>query len=119
MRTLHRWALSAGLIGLAACAPLPPLGAMFVAVGPPAYYQDDVIGVAPGPDYVFIRGYWGWQGNGYVWVPGRWAERPDPRAQWVQGRWYHSNQGWYREDGHWRGEGRGEGRGRGHRDGDH
>lgn len=119
MRTISRIAVAASVVSLAACAPLPPLGAVFVAVGPPAYYQDDAIGVAPGPDYVFIRGYWGWRDDAYVWVPGRWVERPYPNAVWVQERWYHAREGWYREGGHWRGEGRGEDRGRGHGDRDH
>ncbi len=117
MRTLTRLALSAGLIGLAACAPLPPAGALFVSVGPPVYYQEDVVGVAPGPDYVFIRGYWDWGGGAYVWVPGRWVERPYANAVWVEPRWRHANAGWYREEGHWRGDRGDHDRGEGH--GDH
>jgi WXXGXW repeat (2 copies) len=105
MRTITRLALSAGLIGLAACAPLPPPGVLFVAVGPPAYYRPEVVGVAPGPGYVFIRGYWDWQGSAYAWVPGRWEQRPYPHAQWIAPRWRHTREGWYREGGHWRGRG--------------
>jgi len=102
MRILTRLALSAGLVGLAACAPLPPPGAVFVAVAPPGYYRTEVVGVAPGPAYFYIRGYWDWGGNAYVWVPGRWAQRPYPRAVWVAPRWRRARGGWYREEGHWR-----------------
>jgi hypothetical protein len=30
----------------------------------------------PMPHYVWVPGYWGWDGHGYVWVPGYW----DPGA---------------------------------------
>ncbi len=102
MRTITRVALSAALVGLAACAPLPPPGAMFVAVGPPAYYQAEAIGVAPGPGYVFVRGYWEWGGAAYRWVPGRWEARPHPRARWEEGRWRRARGGWYWVPGRWR-----------------
>ena len=102
MRTLTRLALSAGLVGLVACAPLPPPGVEYVAVAPPRYYRTEVVGVAPGPEFFYVRGHWGWGGNAYVWAPGRWERRPRPRAVWVEGRWRHARGGWYREQGHWR-----------------
>jgi len=91
----------AGLVGLAACAPLPPPGAVVVEARPPAY-RVEVIPVAPGPGYFWIRGYWGWGAGAYYWVPGRWEMRPRPRAVWVPGRWRAVRRGWYWVPGHWR-----------------
>lgn len=67
-------------------APPPP---------PPAYVAGPV-GVAPGPGYVWVDGYWNWVDGRYVWVPGRWVLPPHPHAVWVapsiEFRWHR---------GHW------------------
>jgi len=39
---------------------------------PPA--PEEVIPVAPGPDYYWAPGYWGWN-DGWVWIGGRWCIR--------------------------------------------
>ncbi len=101
MQTLKRVAWAAGLIGLAACYPPPPPGAVYVASRPPAY-RVEVVSVAPGPEFVWIGGYWTWGGAEYGWVPGHWARRPYPRAAWVPGRWRGAHRGWYWSPGHWR-----------------
>src|ERR1700686_3585204 len=41
------------------------------------------VGVAPGPGYVWVDGYWDWGGGGWVWGPGRWVLPPRPGAVWV------------------------------------
>jgi hypothetical protein len=84
-----RLVLVAGLVGLAGCVPLPPPGAVVVAV-------------APGPGFFWIGGYWAWGGSEYYWVPGRWEAVPHPRAVWVPGRWRGARRGWYWVPGHWR-----------------
>ncbi len=118
MRTsIRTLMLGAAVAALAACVPLAPPDAVFISARfgpPPPRYE--VVGYAPGPDFIWIRGYWDWEGVNYVWVPGRWERRPYPQAMWVPDRWRRSSQGWYRETGHWRGEDRG--RGRGHDDDD-
>jgi hypothetical protein len=101
MRTITRLALGAALIASAACVPLPPPGAAIVVVGPPPR-RVEVVGVAPGPNFVWIRGHWVWGGRAYAWTPGRWAARPHPRARWVQGRWRRGRGGWFWVPGHWR-----------------
>ena len=91
--------LSLAVLGGCVAAPLPD--AVFVAAAPPAA-EVEVIGAAPGPDYVWIRGYHTWNGHGYVWNSGRWERRPRAGAVWVDGRWQHHSHGWYWTDGHWR-----------------
>jgi len=56
----------------------------------------------PGRHYVWMGGYYQWNGRGYVWVPGHWARPPYHRVAWVPGRWRHTPHGWYWVPGHWR-----------------
>jgi len=73
----------------------------YVSYGPPApRYR--VIGVAPGPGYVWVNGYWGWRGGRYSWYEGRWARPPLGRTAWVDGDWYRDGRGWRYREGHWR-----------------
>ena len=67
---------------------------------PPA--QTEVIPVAPGPDYVWVGGYWVREGPRWVWAPGRYTLRPRPAAVWVPGHWVAHRRGWVWVAGHWR-----------------
>jgi hypothetical protein len=60
-------------LGIAVGSAPPPPPA--VAVGP--------VGVAPGPGYVWVPGYWDWVAGRWVWVEGRWIVPPRPRAVWA------------------------------------
>jgi len=57
---------------------------------------------APSRGHVWIAGYQRWDGNAYVWTPGRWEQPPRPGAQWVAHRWTHRKDGWVMVEGHWR-----------------
>jgi len=63
----------ADVVSTASIAP-PPL---------PAYSQPAL----PGPGYMWIPGYWGWNGAGYYWVPGYWALPPAADLLWTPGYW--------------------------------
>ena len=77
-------------------------GAAYYAPVPPPPARAEVYGVAPGPGFVWVTGYWGWRGGRYAWEPGRWARPPRPRSVWVPGYWEgHHNRYRYHE-GHWR-----------------
>ena len=79
----------AGSYGYYAPAPPPPLRA-------------EAYGIAPGPGYAWVGGYWGYRGNAYAWTPGRWAVPPHPHAVWAPGVWErHSGRYRFRE-GRWR-----------------
>jgi hypothetical protein len=57
-----------------------------VRIGPPAlpvYAQP----ICPGPDYIWIPGYWAWGPDGYYWVPGTWVLAPQPGLYWTPGWW--------------------------------
>ncbi len=74
---------------------------MYARIAPPPA-RVEVIGTAPGPQYVWIGGHHEWRGSAYVWVGGRWAARPHRRARWVAGHWRHTREGWYWVDGRWK-----------------
>lgn len=52
------------------------------------------------PGYVWVQGYWNWNGGGYVWVPGRWLVA---RAGYVyvQPAWREGPNGWDLRRGGW------------------
>lgn len=96
--------LAAGAV-LSACAPGYNSGYAGVAYGPPPP-RYAVIGVAPGPGYVWTDGFWDWRGGGWVWMPGRWMRPPRPHARWVPGYWEerheHDRRGYRFHRGYWR-----------------
>jgi hypothetical protein len=96
--------LSAGILAsflttTAACAS--PRGRMYVRSAPPAPLVE-VRAVVPRPGYVWVDGYYRWNGRGYVWMPGRWTAPPRARAVWVPGRWVQNRHGWHYIEGRWR-----------------
>src|SRR5579883_2927239 len=56
----------------------------------------------PGPDYVWVPGYWRWGEDRWVWVYGNWVKPPYPRAQWEPGYWYKREESWYWRGGRWK-----------------
>jgi len=51
----------------------------------PVYVQP----VIPGPGYIWVPGYWAWDGDAadYYWVPGTWVLAPTPGLLWTPGYW--------------------------------
>jgi hypothetical protein len=62
---------------------------------PRAYY----VPPQPGPDFVWVEGYWYPQGSHYVWHNGYWTRAPYADAYWVAP--YYSGRTYYA--GHWEG----------------
>ena len=86
---------------LAACGGGVGYSYGYVGYGPPAP-RYGVVGVAPGPGYVWRDGYYGWRGGNYVWIGGSWVRPPRGRTAWVPGEWHHEGRGWRFHEGHWR-----------------
>lgn len=97
-------ALAAGAL-LGGCVVVPAAGP-YRAAGPvmvaPPPSQGEVFGVAPGPGYFWISGYWNWVGARHVWIAGRW-EPGRPGQHWVPHHWQRDGAGWRASPGHWRG----------------
>jgi hypothetical protein len=76
-------------------------GAVYYASVPPPL-RAEVVGVAPGPGYVWVNGYWGWRGNQHVWIGGSYMRPPHPRAVWIAPRWEARGGRYYFHEGRWR-----------------
>lgn len=66
---------------------------------PPRY---GVIGVAPGPGYLLVDGYWDRRGNSWGWVNGYWSRPPRGRSYWVRPEWRHEGNRYRFHRGYWR-----------------
>ncbi|HEY2514091.1 MAG TPA: hypothetical protein VGI39_24660 [Polyangiaceae bacterium] len=56
---------------------------------------------APGPDFVWVKGYHRWDGHAYVWTRGRYERRPHERAHWAPAHWEHRGRGRAWVEGKW------------------
>ena len=87
-------ALSSGCVVAVRPAPVVyeqpvPAGApgeVVVSEDPPAPVYETV-GIAPGPGYLWIGGYYHWSGGGWVWYRGHYERPPHPGAVWVHARY--------------------------------
>ncbi|MBK6631912.1 MAG: YXWGXW repeat-containing protein [Betaproteobacteria bacterium] len=71
-----------------------------VIVVPPPPPQYEVVHVAPQPGYIWIGGYWGWNGRAHHWVPGRW-DAPRHGHRWEPHRWEQHGKEWRERPGRW------------------
>ena len=52
-------------------------------------------------DALWIKGYWHRQDDQWVWIPGRWDQRPDRSARWIHPRYRREGSAWRYEPGRW------------------
>ena len=76
--------------------------------GPLAHYDHEVPAdhlagqrERPAPDYVWVKGFYDWQGEGWVWTPGHWIAPPARSVRWVSPRYVRVEDGWWYEPAHW------------------
>ncbi len=67
----------------------------------PGDVEVGVVGVAPGPDYIWVGPEWVWQGGNYVRVAGHWARPPHEGGRWYAGHWDRKGRGYHWSRGHW------------------
>jgi hypothetical protein len=82
-------------------APPPPPGPQVIVEAPPPPRHEHR-GYAPGPEYVWIDGYWAWHGGHHEWVGGRWERPPHGRREWVAPRWERHGGSYVFIEGSWR-----------------
>ena len=75
---------------------------IYVNESPPPPREDVIVGLSPGPGYVWVGGYWSHRPTGWVWITGRWVTRPRPGVTWAPGHWEHTPRGHGWVSGHWR-----------------
>ena len=81
--------------------PAATFAQVVVRIAPPAPIVE-VRGPRPGTEFVWVDGYHRWEGDHYVWTPGRWDRPPHPGQRWVAHRWEHRGDHWELREGHWR-----------------
>jgi hypothetical protein len=99
MKSLTAALLLGASLFVTACAHAS--GGVYVRTGPPPLRRE-VIVASPGPGYVWVPGYYRYDGRAYVWVGGRYERPPRARARWVAGHWQQERRGWFWVEGHWR-----------------
>ncbi len=88
------------LLGIA-LVPAASYAQVHIVVAPPAVVIEHP-GPPPQAGFVWVAGYHRWEGDHYVWTPGRWDRPPHPGAHWVAHRWVHRHGEWILIEGHWR-----------------
>lgn len=71
-----------------------------VTVAPPAlpvYAQPPI----PAPGYLWVPGYWAWDGADFYWVPGTWVMPPAAGYLWTPGYWGWFNGAYVWHAGYW------------------
>ena len=89
-------ALAAGLSGAAMAQPGPPPYPNI-----PPLRHEVVPPPPPGARMVWESGHWRWNGNGYVWIAGRYAPVGRVHGRWVHGHWAWRGGAWAWEGSHW------------------
>ncbi len=72
--------------------------------GPPAPRHEVIVERdRPGPDYVWVDGYWDGSPGHYVWARGHWDRPPHGHGHWVAPRWEKDHDGHFHQvRGEWR-----------------
>jgi hypothetical protein len=72
--------------------------------GPPPPPRQEVIVERdrPGPDYVWVGGYWGGAPGHYAWTNGHWDRPPHGHGHWVAPRWENHGGHYVQVRGEWR-----------------
>jgi hypothetical protein len=73
---------------------------IIVGTQPPPL-RAEVVGPAPGPGFIWIRGHWGWHHEHWEWVGGRWDRVAQPGSVWIPGQWVARGGGWVWVEGHY------------------
>lgn len=81
-------------------APAPVPSPEVVVQAPPAP-QPEAIPPAPAAGYVWVPGYWTWNGQ-WIWMSGHWAVPPHGHMRWEPGHWHKHMRGYRWEPGRWR-----------------
>ena len=95
--------LRAGLIAVALFFALPVFAQISIGIRigpPPAPRVVALRPASPGPDYMWVEGYWSPVGNHYKWHDGYWSRPPYAGAHWVAPR--HDGERFF--DGFWDGD---------------
>jgi len=80
-------------------SPVPGVEVSVVLAPPPP--RREVPYARPGPDYVWINGYWAWRGGRHVWIAGYYARPPRGHRVWIEPRWERRGGNYIFIEGRW------------------
>jgi hypothetical protein len=63
--------------------------------------QPEVVLARPGPEYVWLPGYWTWRDSRYEWMAGQWVVPPHSNAVWIAPHWDTESGGYRYYEGYW------------------
>lgn len=92
--------ISLGLLAIPVPSRAQVAVGISVRIGPPVlpvYVQP----ICPGPNYIWIPGYWAYSDDGYFWVPGTWVIAPEPGLLWTPGYWAWDDGFYFWHAGYW------------------
>jgi hypothetical protein len=73
-----------------------------VKIGPPPAAIVERPPASPGPRYIWVGGYYRWNGARYIWVPGHYVIPPTTGAIWIAPAWIERDGTWVFAAGYWR-----------------
>ncbi len=89
------------LAAILASGPVFGAQSIGIRIGPPPPPRVvRVLPPKPGPDFIWVDGYWYPDGNRYRWHEGYWTRPPYPGARWVMP--HHDGRQFF--EGYWEGE---------------
>jgi len=96
---VNKTLIALGIAAGSLAATMTPAAAadVYVRIEPPAPRHEVVV---EKHGYVWIPGYWSWNGHRYGWVDGH-SVRARHSEHWVPDRWVEDRGQWHREHGRW------------------
>jgi hypothetical protein len=97
MKKIFLAAIVAAMGFVGSSMPASAQAYIYVQTAPPAPVYETVP-ARPGPGYVWVGGYYRWNGSTYVWTRGHYVRHA---GAWCGGHWRHGRRGYYWVAGHW------------------
>ena len=94
-----RYVRSDGPPGCGTCEAGGQAASVVADSEPPAPLEEPE-GSPPAPGYVYVNGYWDWNGDQWTWAPGQWLE-PQVGWEYVPPAYYDDGDGCLYVHGHW------------------
>ncbi len=79
-----------------------PPSEVIIVQEPPPRVRVERMPPPPGPTYVWVPGFYVYEGRHYVWRSGRYEVPPRHGVTWERDRWDRTQHGYQYRPGHWR-----------------
>ena len=108
-KSFAKWLLPAALVLLTGAPTTAQvrlgvdIGSLRIRVAPdaPPPLRQERRSPRPGPNHLWIAGYWDRQGDRWDWAPGRWEEPAERGSRWVKPQYRHEGGAYRYDPGHW------------------